>query len=76
MKISEVSKDEMKACADLINFLKVSELHLKMNQAEILYKAVSWLQSLAKQMLTADTEPEAVSAPDLSNAVMHRAKKK
>ena len=81
MKVSEVKSEEMKACADLLHFLKSAEITIKMNQAELLFNGVVWLQSLAREMVLSNTEKdekpistEKASLP-LSNVKIHKAKK-
>jgi hypothetical protein len=72
MNVSDVTEDEMKACGDLLQFMKVADLTVKMSQAGLLFNAVSWLQALAKQMILSKTEKPVEPTTGIK---IHRAKK-
>jgi len=72
MQISDVTEEEMKACGDLLHFMKIADLQVKMAQAGLLFNAVSWLQALAKQMILSKTEKP---VEPISGIKIHRAKK-
>ena len=74
MKVSEVSQEDMKSCADLMQFVKGAEVLIKMSNAELLFKAVTWLQSLGKQMILSNTTPPAEKEASLSGVKIHKAK--
>lgn len=63
MKTTDVTDQDMKACADVLTFFQGGEFILKGNQAGQFYDSLKWLQSVAIGMMESRAPKKEVSAP-------------
>lgn len=67
MKLSEVTNEDGKMCAQLINLIKSGRWDLSGSDAEALVKTKQWLQSVALQMasqLKSSQEAPVIKQPE------------
>lgn len=77
MKVSQVTKDDGRACAYLLNFLKQGRWDLNGSEAEELVKVKAWVGFLANSMaseLKSSVTPPAPEAPAPSPAAGFKVK--
>lgn len=68
LDVSKVSNDDGKACAQLMNFLKLGKWELSGSDADVLYRTKAWVMELARKMAADLKSQPPISGPAPSPA--------